>query len=300
MKKSSLLSLLFLTASLLAQETNDAIFNLENSPPPIFPFSVSGSALSVNKTHFRTPGFEDDTLVYKQYEAAFAYTHPINSVCGLIFGAGWVGSEVNMVKNPEFDETRFDYVTLSLGGFTKAFPDWSWTFSLSAFLDTEVFSLIDYTLYQGVLWGKYELSPYLELDFGFIAEIGLSKEKLWPILGFIYSPSDSWRIHAVYPIRVSVDYLVRNWITLSGSIRFLRNRHRVTKEEPNPSGIFEYHTIGAEFDVTLSPLKRLSLKGFAGTTFNGDLKITDSQNRAAQHFKFKGSPYVGVSGVFSY
>lgn len=300
MKKSCFLILLFLTSSLFSQETDDEIFILQNTPSPTFPFSISGSAFSVNKTHFRTPGFEDDTLVYKQYESVFAYTHPINPICGLVFGAGWVGSEVKMVENPEFDETKFNYVTLSLAAFTRAFPDWTWTFSLSTFLDSEVFSFIDYALYRGVLWGKYELSPYLELDFGFIAEIGLNKEKLWPILGFVYTPSDCWRIHAVYPIRVSVDYLVRDWITLAGSIRFLRNRHRVTKEEPNPRGIFEYHTIGAEFDLILIPLKRLSIKGFAGTTFNGDLKMTDSQNREAQHFKFKGSPYVGISGVLNY
>lgn len=298
MKKTLLL--LLLPLSLIAQDWDDQVFQLENKPPPHYPFSVSGSYLSVAKTHFRTPGFKDDTLKYQQAEAAVAYTYPFSEYCGLIFGAGWIGTEVDMQNNPDFDETFFNYVNLSIGGFTRSFPDWTWTLTFAAYLDTRDFSLIDYALYDGVLWGKYDFCEWIELDFGLIVEVGLHKEKVWPIIGLVYLPCDNWRISIVYPIDISVEYEFWSYWTAGGSIRFLRNRHRVGLHEPNPQSIFEYRTAGAEFDLTCAPFERFSLTGFAGSTFNGDFKITDRNDHHATHYKFKGSFYAGASAVLSF
>ncbi len=299
MIKKTILFLL-LPLSLIAQEWDSQVFDLENNPNPFYPFSVSGSYLDVQKTHFRTPGFKDDTLKYRQAEAAMAFTYPFNPYCGLIFGAGWIGTEVDMENNPDFDETLFNYVNLSIGGFTKSFPDWTWTLTLAAYLDTEHFSFIDYALYDGVLWGKYDICKWVELDFGLIVEVGLHKEKVWPIIGFVYLPCDNWRISVVYPIDISVKYEFWSYWTAEGSIRFLRNRHRVGQYAPNPQSIFEYRTTGAEFDLTCAPFDRLSVTGFAGSTFNGDFKITNRNNHHAIHYKFKGSFYAGASAILSF
>ncbi len=299
-----ILMLICIPLSLMAQEEWDnleyPLFDLENTPPPHNPFSVSGQYLAVSKASFRSPDVKNSNLRYRQADAAFAYTHPFSEYCGLIFGAGWVGTEVDMKDNPDFHETNFNYVNFSIGGFTKACTDWTWTLTLAAFLDTEEFSFNDYALYQGVLWGKYEFCKWIELDFGLILEAGLYKEKVWPIIGFIYVPWENWRINAVYPINVAIEYEWSRYLKVAGSIRFLRNRHRVQKEEPNSQGIFEYHTSGAELDLICSPIERLSIKGFAGHTFDGDLKITDRNDHNAHHFKFNGSFYAGASAVFSF
>jgi hypothetical protein len=276
------------------------LFDLENDPPSFYPFALSGQYVDVHKTTFRTPGLEGRKLKYRQWNAAFAYTHPFSQYCGLIFGAGWVGTEVDMQDNPEFSETFFNYVNFSFGGFTKAFDDWTWTLTLATFLDVEEFSFADYTLYQGVLWGKYDFCEWLELDVGLILELGLHKEKIWPIIGFSYLPWRNWRINAVYPINVSIEYEWSPCWTLAGSVRFLRNRHRVQKEEMNSQGIFEYRTSGAELDLIFSPFRWVSVKGFAGHAFDGDLKITDRNNHNATHYKFKGSFYAGASAVLSF
>jgi hypothetical protein len=286
--------------SLFAQEWDDSIFKLENTPPPHYPFSVSGSYVDVSKTHFRTPGLEHDTLKYRQAEAVMAFTYPFSPYCGLIFGAGWVGTEVDMTHNPDFDETLFNYFNLSLGGFTKAFPTWTWTFTLSTFLDAAHFSFIDYALYDGVLWGRYDFCKWIELDFGVIVEVGLHKEKVWPIIGFVYFPCDNWRLSVVYPTDISLTYEFCSYWTAGGSIRFLRNRHRVGPHEPNPQSIFEYRTAGAEFELTCVPWTRFNITGFAGSTFNGDFEITNRNNHNATHFKFKGSFYTGASAVLSF
>lgn len=298
MKK--LLLFLLLSCPLFAQDWDDELFQIENAPPPFFPFSVSGDYIDVSKATFNTPGLEDSDLKYKQWDVAFAYTHPFSEICGLIFGAGWVGTEVDMKNNPDFNETVFNYINFSIGAFSKAFPDWTWTVTLAAFLDLEELSLIDYTLYQGVLWGRYELCKWLEFDVGVILEVGLDKEKAWPIIGFIYLPCDKWRINAIYPINVAIEYDIFPCLTAAGSIRFLRNRHRVKEDEPNSQGIFEYYTTGAEGDLKYAPFKWFFVKGFAGYTLGGDFKISDRNDKNSTHFKFNGSFYAGASAVLSF
>ncbi|NGX60718.1 MAG: Ribonuclease HIII [Chlamydiae bacterium] len=290
--------LILMTPLLLVGEIwDESVFEVENTPPPFYPFSISGNYLGMAKADFRTSGLEESDLVYNQADAAFAFTYSCSPVWGWIFGTGWVGTEVNMKDNPEFEETEFHYVNLSCGAFTKAFPDWTWTLTLAAFFDTAEFSLIDYTLYQGVLWGKYDFCKWLEFDFGLITEVGLSKEKIWPILGFVYQISDCLRLNAVYPINIALEYAVSPSIQVAASIRFLRNRHRVLPTEPNPRGIFEYHTTGAELDLIYSPIEILSIKGYAGSTSDGDLKITNQNDHDATHFKFDGSFYAGITAV---
>lgn len=294
------LFLIFIPLTLFAQETDDAVFKLQNDPPPFFPFSLSGSYLTVSEADFRSSALKDKDLLFRQWEAAGAYIHSFTPVCGLLFGAGWVGCEVKMKDNPDFNETIFNYVNFLAGAYTEAFPDWMWKLTLAAYLDTEEFSFADFALYQGVLWGKYDLCRTIELDFGLIVESGLRKTKVWPIIGLIYVPCDSLAINIVFPIDVSINYFITSYLSASGSLRFLRSRHRVKETEPNPQGIFEYRTTGAEFDLTYTPFCRFALSGFVGSTTNGDLKITNHNDDRATHYKFKGSFYTGASALLSF
>ena len=131
-------------------------------------------------------------------------------------------------------------------------------------------------------------------------ESGLKKEKVWPIFGFVYNPSEKWRISAVYPIDVSASYIITPCLSVAGSLRFLRNRHRVKQDEPDSQGIFEYRTTGAELDLIFAPKRWVSVKGFAGSTFDGDLKISNRNDKHSTHFKFEGSFYWGASAILSF
>ncbi|MEZ5314901.1 MAG: hypothetical protein R3E91_01640 [Chlamydiales bacterium] len=276
------------------------LFDLENTPSPAYPCSLSFQYVNAHNTTFRTPSLYGKNLKYLQWDAAFAYTHSLSNYSGLIFGTGWVGTEINMEDNPEFSNPFFKYVNFSIGGFTKAYDHWTWTSTLAAFFDVEKLSLADYTLYQFVLWGKYDFSESLELDFGFILELGLCKEKIWPIIGFTYLPAKKWQIHAVYPINLSVNYLFSsNWM-INGSIRLLRNRYRLQNWEINSRGVLEYYTSGAEVDLIFNPFQWASLKGFIGHTFDGALKIADANDKNGTYYKFKGSLYSGLSVVVSF
>jgi hypothetical protein len=265
-----------------------------------FPFSLSAEYLAVGEAKFRTPSVEGEHLVYHQATLALAYIHPFTSYCGMIFGSGYVGTKVAWKENPSFDEKHFSYVDFALGGYTTSLPDWFWSLTVTGFIDTEVLDLSDYALYQGVLWGKYNWCDAMTLHAGFILEIGLNQEKIWPILGFEWTPCSNWRLHAIYPVDISLEYdFFEDW-TIGTSIQFLRNRHRVKETEPLPKGVFEYRTWGAEIDLSYTPFPWLMVEGFAGSTFYGELKIADWRNKHATHYKFKDAFYSGISAVLSY
>jgi hypothetical protein len=269
-------------------------------PPPFLPFSMGGSYAQLAPASFYTPSVQGQTITYKQSDANFSYTHPFSDQCGLIFGAGWVGVDVNWAQNPDFDQTFFGYYSGSFGGFTRAFSNWLWTLNLSIFLDSDHFSFADYALYQSILWGKYTCLPQLELNFGFLLEVGLDKDKVWPILGFIYTFNEKCRLNAVYPVDMSLQYDLLPCLTLGGSLKIFRNRHRVGPDEPFPSCIFVYQTWGAEADARFRPAPWFFVNGFIGYTTGGNFTILNSGGKHGTHYKFQGSAYGGGYAALSF
>lgn len=300
MIKKIFISLLFFSTPLLfSAEDYDEIAFYEEAAS-FKAFGLNGTYLNVQPATFRTEGFTNDYLRYIQSDAAFSYTYPCTPEYGFILGAGWVGTEVNMQDNPQFDETNFNYVTFSLGAFTGTLDNWFWTATFSMLLDTQEINLSEYALYQGVLWGKYTFNPCLEFDIGLIAEVGLNKEKIWPIVGFIYNYNPSISLHVVFPLDMTLKYDIYECFTIAGSVRFLRNRHRVLADNPTPQAIFEYRTTGVEFDLIYTPYPSIFVKGFVGSTLDGDFKVTNKNNHHAIHYKFNGSMYAGITGQLSY
>lgn len=287
-----LLFFLFPLFPLFAEEFDDIAFYEEAAT--FHPFGITGTTLNVNPTHFYTPGFEDKTLTYFQSDAAFAFTYPCNKCCGFMFGMSWVGTNVDVQDNPDFTETFFNYLAFSAGGFTSSYSNWLWTINLTLNVDMAEINLSDYALFQGVLWGKYITSCF-EFDVGTIVEVGLNKEKIWPIIGFGYTPFSWTRLKIVYPVDISLEVDVVKELTIAGSIRFLRNRHRTLANNPNPMCIFEYLTTGAEFDAIFTPIPAIEIIGFVGKTFDGNLKISNNNDKDPTHYKFRGSLYFGGS-----
>ncbi|MBS0623232.1 MAG: hypothetical protein JSS62_01260 [Verrucomicrobia bacterium] len=294
--------LLFICMSVIPLYAAPVEWNDQESfpaPPPFYPFSLGGSYTNVAPAAFTTPG-TTGKLHYVQYDANFSYTHPFSETHGLIFGTGWVGVDLNWANNPDFNETNFNYIDFSFGGFSKVFSNWVWTLNIAAFLDTQQFSFSDYALYQSVLWGKYTWNPCIELDFGFLLELGLNQDFVWPILGFIYNYNDRLRLHAVYPIDMTLEYDLMPTLTAAGAVRILRNRHRVADNEPLPQAVFLYQTWGLEFDLEYKPVPWFFVNGFVGSTTPGNLTISNRDNTSSTDFKFKSSFYAGLNSALSF
>lgn len=298
----SLFSCMF---ALSAQEEEDAItlgFPYEKETVSRFyPFSFSGEAFWLGKADFRTPGFEGEHIRYSQMDIAYSYIQPFSEEVGVIFGAGYVSSNIIWDENPAFLEHEFNYVSFSLAAFSKKFPSWTWSIIGNMYMDTEQLDLAHYALYQVMLWGKYHWCDWTTLHFGFLLELGLNQEQIWPILGFEVAPyPDIWSLHVIYPLDITFDYYLTRCLSVGASVRFIRSRHRVKNSDPVPRGIFEYLTTGIEGDLTYKPARWFSMTGFVGRAFAGDLKVADSKNHHATHYKFDGSYYAGASAVLSF
>ncbi|MCB1181026.1 MAG: hypothetical protein KDK55_03270 [Chlamydiia bacterium] len=299
--KCFFVSILLLISVFLAAEE-------ESSPPPpiasadanfvlpedfsFFPISIEGGYLAMHRAGFRTNDVKGEHIRFTQAEASFGFILPLDLTWGLIFGAGWVNNEVNMSNNPQFTETNFGYATGSLGVFTRN-DDWMWTVMFNINIDTDELDLGNYALYDGILWGKYTLCPYLDFTFGFIVEVGLNKDKAWPIIGLSYEPCDKWKINSIYPTDIGVEYELFPCLTTTGAVRFLRSRHRVGPNEVNSRGIFQYQAVGTEFDLTYKPFEWFWIQGYLGHCFGGDFKVTNSADKHGIHYKFSGSLYGG-------
>jgi hypothetical protein len=299
MKKTFLILLSFLfSCSLLAEE------DFLNGPFPSLcglpSFSLDAAYIDIRPTTFRTLEFEEDHLKYREIDLNLTYLYPFNDAYGISFGAGFIGSEVNWERNPFFEATKFEYVTFTIAGINQCIENWVWKGGASIFLDTAELSLSDYALYRLFLYGKYALCQPIMLNVGFILELGLNKAKIWPVLGFDYYLSKQLNFHLVFPLDVSLEYFLLKNVSIEGSLRFLRNRHRVKNNEPLPMAIFEYETIGLECDLNYFPLPNFFITGFIGSTGNGDLKITDRNNHHAVHAKFRHALYAGASANLSF
>ena len=297
------LTLLALIPTLLfAYDEYEAMFDVPADPPPYSPLSLSGSYLQVSRARFTDPvNVQGDKLVYKQFDAAVAYTHPLTDCYGLIFGSGWVGTVVDWTSNPFFDETDFNYINLSTGIYTDWLDPITLILSAGVFLDTAHFSFIDYTLFQPLAQAKYHITQSLEADLGVICEIGLDRNEYWPIAGFNYIPPETnWRIHAVYPINIDLEIDVNECLTAAGALRFLRNRHRVGDDNPLPQAVFQYKSWGAEFNLNFHPYSWVTIMGAVGTTLSGRLRIANRTNSEASVYRFENTPYGAFNAILSF
>jgi len=300
--KRILLYTCLVCSALFGYDEFEAQFDIPAEPPPYSPLSLSGSYLQVARARFQDPlSIAGEKLTYKQFDTAVAYTHPLDSCYGLIFGAGWVGTVVDWPQNPSFTETDFNYVNLSTGIYTDWLDPLTLIASIGIFLDTAHLNLIDYTLYQPLLQGKLQLFRSLEIDGGVIFEVGLDRNEVWPIVGFNYIPEDTnWRVHAVYPINVDVEFDVNDCLTAAAAMRFLRNRHRVGDDNALPQAVFQYKSWGAEVNLNYHPFNNFNLVGAVGMTIAGRLRIANRINEEANVYRFENTLYGAANVVLSF
>jgi hypothetical protein len=300
--KKLCLFLALIPTLLFSYDEYEAMFDIPADPPPYFPLSLSGSYLQVSRARFTEPtNVEGDKLIYKQFDTAVGYTHPITDCYGLIFGSGWVGTVVDWINNPLFDETDFNYINLSGGIYSDWLDPITLILTAGVFFDTAHFSLMNYTLFQPLVQAKYHATQSLEVDLGVICEIGLDRNEYWPIVGFNYIPENTnWRIHAVYPINIDVEFDVNECLTAAGAIRFLRNRHRVGDDNPLPQAVFQYKSWGGEFNLNYHPYSWVNIMGAVGTTLSGRLRVANRNNEDASVYQFENTLYGAFNAIISF
>lgn len=195
--------------------------------------------------------------------------------------------------NPWFNQTHFNTFTLSLGGISKRIDRWLWQSQISINLDANEWDINDYATYDFILWGRYSYCDHIGVHVGFIAQTGMKMDRVYPIFGADWQMSPKWKLNLVYPVNVSLEYLVaENWsIALAG--RSFNPRYRVHKHKPFGKSLVRYENTGAEFAVKYHA-KDMSANIHAGTTLGGKFRVANSQNHHPHTYKLDPAGYVGA------
>lgn len=253
--------------------------------------------LTTGKAKIDEIGRKNERISYSFSEGEVSYTHHLDKENALSFDLGYSLTEVDWKNNPSFKETMFSYLKLSLGGSSTLINDWVWTGKIDASIDSKEMNFSHYALYNGTMWGRYSLSQIIGIHIGLTGTTGLKRDKCYPILGIDYVPNARWKIHVIFPLNLSAIYSINDHWSLSASGRTFRSRHRLSQKEIVSKGIFDYRTYGTELSLIFQ-LNNFSAKAYTGSTYSGDLKITDSKNLNPRFYNYKGVIYLG--GNLSY
>lgn len=195
-------------------------------------------------------------------------------------------------ENPWFDQTDFHTVTLSLGGITKRFNRWTWRGQLQINYDGfEVFETA-YFNYNIILWGRYQWCKDIGIHMGFYVETGMRMDRIYPIIGFDWQISQRWKLNAVFPFDMSLQYLITKEWTVALAGRTFSSRHRVGPDESHPRYVARYGGFGIE------GMLKYTGNGFtanihAGVT-SARYRIANQQNHHPRTFHLDPAGYVGA------
>ncbi len=218
---------------------------------------------------------------------------PISRTSFFIPKVEWNSFSFDWDRNPKFHETRFNYIQYALTFYSNALEKWRWIVRADYNMDIAHTST-KYGLFSTLAWGAYELHRKWHYHVGFLTYTGLRGGWVYPLIGLDWAPNKKWRFQIVFPVDYSVEYTInKNW-RLSMKGRPLRERFRVGPNEPQPRSIFNYSSIGTEFNVHYERFLRFQAELFAGYNWGGTLYIKNKLGKNAFYTDFGSAAYVGA------
>lgn len=213
----------------------------------------------------------------------------------------WNSVTLDWNDNPKFNQTHFYYAQFGLMFYSTGLEKWRWIVRADYNIDLEHFAHPGtYGLFSGLLWGAYELDEKWRYHVGATGSVGLKGDIMYPLIGLDYSPTKEWTIEAIFPITYSVQYKPSpNWrLSLKG--RPMKERLRTNSHQPQSRSIFNYSSIGTEFNVHYEQTMRFEIEGYAGYNFGGDFYIKDQTGHNALYTDLGGAIYGGATIDFAF
>jgi hypothetical protein len=198
-------------------------------------------------------------------------------------------------RNPKFHKKDFSYFVFDLLFFSTSIDRWKWILRFDYNAQLEYSHHIgQYSLYNGLLWGSYQLHPKWHYHVGALGYVGMEGYNIYPIIGIDFAPNKRWFFQALFPINYSVEYKISDW-TIAIKGRPLKERLRAGLHEPSPRAIFSYSSVGTELNIRFEKQLRFSCEGYAGYNCGGHLYVKNNNASHAIYSKFHGAFYGGGS-----
>lgn len=213
---------------------------------------------------------------------------------------GYNRTNIHWKENHYFNQNIFNTATLSINAQTSRMCHWIWKGKLSWNVDIDHFDLEEYSTWDCFIWGRNHYTDNVGLHLGIIVLTGMKIDHVYPIIGFDWIFNEKWKLNAVFPVNMSVVYVIDEQWSLNVKVRAFETRNRVGKNENISKGLVQYLNTGVEFgaDYDLGDSIQANIHG--GATFGGKLKISNHENKHSQRFRFKGAPYVGAEVLVRY
>jgi hypothetical protein len=158
----------------------------------------------------------------------------------------------------------------------------------------------EYGLFSALLWGANDLFDKWHYHIGALGYSGLEGGQYYPIIGVDYSPNDKWTFLAIFPIDYFIQYKFNDRWSVALKGRPLKERFRVSEDQPQPKSIFSYSSTGAELNFHYEIKSRLELDAYAGWNFGGEFYIKDQNGNNGLYTTTESSAYGGGAVNFAF
>lgn len=264
-------------------------------PAPNTPLSINSSFDYISNSKIAKGFFKNDEVRFAEgtVDAGFVFYYSPAYSEATNLSLGYTETLLDWEQNPWFSQKRFSTVSLALGGFTGRLSDWMWRGQLQVNYDTGSQFSAEYFNYDLILWGRYSTWESFGLHIGLVAQTGMRMDRVFPILGIDWQISKKWKLSAIFPMNISLEYAATSSWFLSIAARAFDSRHRVKDNESHPRSVVRYLNAGAECMVKYAKgLWTFNIHG--GTTLGGRYRIANQRNHYAHNYKLKPSPYGGL------
>lgn len=257
------------------------------------PFSFESHIDYIGDADISHGFFEKDTISFAESDVEFGvivYYCPEYEE-GVRLALDFSATYLRWNQNPYFEQDHFNTLSLEAVYFTHRLKHWFWRTAFSINMDTDEWQA-DYTSYDLMLWGRYDYSDTIGIHIGFWAETGLRLDRVWPIIGADWKISEKWKLNLVYPVNISLNYMINPQWSLALAGRNFDVRFRVNRNESCPRFLVRYQNIGAEFMVRYEN-SGISANIHAGVAFAGRYRVANPGNHHAHTYNLNPSGYIG-------
>ena len=287
MRKLAVL-LLFASTPLFAEEQSHSLWDYHPLHLGANLIRIGGAAVEPKK------GDAGGHLYFRKSNAFLFMLLPVSATTYFFPRVEWNTITLDWNQNPKFRDTHFYYLQFGITVYSTAIEKWRWIGRIDYNIDLEHFSQPGtYGLASGLLWGAYQIHRKWHYHVGATAYKGLEGQMVYPIIGLDFSPDKKWTFQAIFPILYAIKYQAAKWCVLSLQGRPLRERFRVGNREPQPRSVFNYSTVGGEFNMHFEKKDRFELELYGGYNFGGDFYIKNQGGHNAYYTDLNGAPYVG-------
>lgn len=261
------------------------------------PLHIGGNAILVCEADVHPKkGDEKGHLRFNKTNAFLFMLLPISAETYFFPRVEWNRFTLDWNENPKFNQTHFYYLQFGLMMYSIALENWRWIMRVDYNLDTRHFSKPGlYGLTSGLLWGSYQIHRKWHYHVGATGFFGLESTTIYPIIGADYAPNKKWLIQAIFPFSYFIQYRFAPWCKVAIKGRPLKERFRVGKHEIQPYSVFNYSTMGAEFNVVFEQKDRLEVELYGGYNSGGKFYIKDRNGHNGYYTRVNGAPYVGAN-----